>query len=173
MGVTRTTYCGPYVECKVSKTTPTFEKWRCSNPACEQHTIDSHHYEVKFCSKCGSAFKIVEVAEEVDAVNRWELEEEIEAALGQPFGAFEFELKAQGRHIWVGNKDPEDIGDKPIRSSFVCNEEESLTELQAADIDSQLKQFHRIYDEELKRLRSAYGPANVQVKWGIVRSVSC
>jgi hypothetical protein len=171
MGVTRITYCGPYVECKVGKTTSTFAKSRCSNPACKQHTRESEGQRDKFCGQCGSAFETIAVEREVEAVDPYELQEKFGGVLWQPFGFFASELSEQGLHIWVGTKEDENKDDQDNRSLVSDNEEESLREIQVADIGSELKQFHRTYAEELNRLRTVYGRANVKVKWGLVQAI--
>jgi hypothetical protein len=171
MGVTHFTYCGPYVECKVGKTTSTFPKSRCSNPACKQHTRESEDQPDQFCGQCGSPFETVAVEREVETVDPYELQEKFGGVLWQPFGRFKDDLSEHSLHIWVGTKEDEDKDDQGNRSLVSDDEEESLREIQVADIGSELKQFHRTYAEELNRLRTVYGRANVTVKWGLVQAI--
>ena len=165
MGVTRLTYCGPYVECKVQKTKASYPSRVCPNTACELHTVEPQAND-KFCRACGST--IAEVTEEVeeDAVDSWELEEDFDGAMYQPFGGFMSKLSDQGIHIWVGNKD------ETARPLAFYGGEESLTELQPKDVEAELKSFSRSYAKELSQLRAAYGSTNVAVKWGIIHSVT-
>jgi hypothetical protein len=158
MGVSRLTYCGPFVECKCQQAAATYEKQRCSNPACKMHTVNVHD---RFCGQCGSAIVTVEFPCEADAVDSWELDEELGDVLWQPFTCSE--LLGQGTHIW--------IGDEPERPLCVYQDEESVTELQPTEMETELTWFEKQYNEPLNRLRAAYGSDNVKVKWGILHSI--
>src|ERR1700734_227587 len=112
MGVDYFTHCGTYVECKVKKTTGAVEKQRCSNTSCDRHKVKYWPDRYKFCTECGQAIETVNVTVEVDAVDSWELQEDLDGDLWQPFGDYEEKLREQGLHIWIGGKTP-DANDRP------------------------------------------------------------
>lgn len=167
MRIMHFTLCGPYVECRVEKTSTTFQRRTCPNTCCEQHLNERFGRCDKFCPTCGSAIVEISVEQEVDAVDPWELEEDLDLAMAQPFGDHAEKLSEQGLHIWVGG-----IAKDCANDEFYAGDdedEESLREVRPADIESDLKEFSRRYRKELKRLRAAYGDGKVTVKWGIIQ----
>ena len=184
MGISRFTLYGPYVECKVQKTTETFHERVCPNVSNKLHPAANLGEDGKFCSECGNAIVEISVEEEVDAVNAWELQEDFDGAMWQPFGDYAEKLGEQGLHIWVGGKRGEDGDDEDTEAfadadeeqdteAFVGPEdEEFVTEVCPADIETELKEFSQDYVEELDRLRAAYGVGNVTIKWGIIQAIN-
>jgi len=153
----------------MSKTTSTYSERRCGNAECSERLRDIRHEDASFCKVCGSAIADIEVEVEVDEVEQWELEEELDGRLWRPFGDFAETLSAQGVHIWVVTAGLEE--DKAGRHLFVDDENESLTEVRPADIESELKALSRTWKKELNLLRARYGPSNVSMKWGIIQSI--
>jgi hypothetical protein len=164
MSIERLTYCGPYIECKVETIPSTYPVDRCSNAACTRHTIDSHA-QGKFCHECGSAIAPMDIAYTEDAVDACELAEELADKLWRPF-CNEEEVSDKNIHVWVGCESDDAL------ALIVDNDEESLTELRQADIESQLNRFRRSYKKELALFRARYGAESVTVKWGILHTVS-
>jgi hypothetical protein len=169
MSVDVSTYCGPYVECKVQKLRLTYEERQCPNAACTRYKQENRVN--KLCPECGTAIQAVTLEVEVHAVDPWELEEEFESRLFQPFGEYESNLSDQGLHIWLGGRSSDDDG--PSVGSFALFEyEESLTEVRPADIQAELKRFQTDYRDELKLLRERYGASKVKVKWGVLHTIT-
>jgi hypothetical protein len=140
----------------------------CPNSACKRYAIEWPIYDDKLCSECGSALKEVEIEEEVDAVDPWTLVEELDSGMVQPFGECDIELSYDmGIHIWIGNHDTKEAE----RCFYISQDEESVTDVQMADIEAELKDFPQSYAKELSKLRDVYGDNNVTIKWGIIHAV--
>ena len=169
MVITHFTFCGPYVECRVQKTSTTFQVKTCPNTSCEQHLNEMFGRCDKFCPTCGSAIGEVTVEQEVDAVNSWELEEKLGCAMIQPFGDHAETLSEQGLHIWIGCGMAKGAADEDPDSVDDDDDEESLREVRPDDLASELEKFSSSYKGELDQLRAAYGCDKVTVKWGVIQ----
>jgi len=171
VGIERFTYCGPYVKCKVQKTTFTYKERVCSNPKCDQHGDPCTQTHDKFCSECGSAIQEVDVEQQGDAIDPYELAEDLKLELCPTFHAYAEERSAEGVHIWSGNNPRKGTKNRPARPFYIDDEENSLTELRAEDIESELADFAKGYAKELALLRKHYGQANVTLKWGLLHEI--
>lgn len=168
MGIERMTYCGPYIECRVSKTITTLCKRTCPNTSCSRHDKPIQSDSEQFCGECGHAIQEVDVEVEVDAVDTLELEEGSQGHLWQPFGDFAETLSGKSIHIWLVNRELEG---NSKRAPFIDEDEESVTGLTTADIENEMKLFAREAKKELETLQQHYGVDNTTLRWGILHAV--
>jgi hypothetical protein len=99
-------------------------------------------------------------------------EEELAGKMSQFFFEYPPELKNQGVHIWIGDKENE--GDEQTaRAVWLYQDDQSIAEVGPTDIEAELTQFSANYRDELEQLHDAYGTGKVAVKWGILHAVHC
>ncbi|OAI40497.1 hypothetical protein AYO40_00765 [Planctomycetaceae bacterium SCGC AG-212-D15] len=139
----------------------------CRNAECSRQNVEVHQTSVRFCEECGHAIEDVEVEVEVDAVEPWELEEELGGKVWSFFFNPPDELEEKGVHIWIRDEK------KPRRDYCIDDDENGITELSPSDIVLELQEFSRKAAKELKALGAHYGADNVKVKWGVLHSVAC
>src|SRR6266581_1239600 len=102
MSFTYDTYVGPYARCAVARAPITKLRIACLNETCKNHERDMR---VKFCELCGSQTGTVSHAEMRDAVDQWEVQEEIDEALCSPGGdGYMNWTRANGAHLWKPNQ---------------------------------------------------------------------
>ena len=172
MSVTRLTYCGPYIECKVKKTMSTFSKRTCPKAECGQHGANMWHDTERFCKECGTA--IAEVSEEVegDAVDFFDVMDEPGVDLESFYFGNEDRLSQKGIHVWIVSRISR-LGKKPQRDLYVYDDDNSLDSITPQTIPSELEEFSRKARKELAWLRERYGADRVEVKWGILHTCHC
>jgi hypothetical protein len=163
MGLDDTTYLGPYLHCKVSKTDSKTIRRTCTNNTCPNRNGCMYS---KFCHQCGSPIGDVEFSVKANTVNICELRKKINEALATPCGDYFDELSKNGIDIWFGN------WHRPSKSSrsFTCDDTQ-LTPIEAGVVKNEIDEFVLQYKSAIAVIEEAYGKDNVEVKWGLIHYI--
>lgn len=165
MSITYNTYVGPYVRCAVEFKDVIDLKKGCVNAECPNHKLD-RFVSGKFCMVCGSPIGDVPYTERKEAVDRWEVSEEIDQRFSDPGGDGYYRWVEENKaHLWLPNID----AGIPRNGHLESQEVFALADIQAADIQTETEQFTTFFAAELALLRSRYGEAAVSIHWGIIQ----
>lgn len=156
MGMRQYIYIGAYAECVPETKDKPIMSWRCSNPACPRHNFAPTR--AKFCGDCGSPVEEYQSGVEKEpTVDRWELADQINEALT----CFEW----PGSHIWIANRKVEE---GPVSIRVDDDDEINVRQVDLRRPAENVAYFMTGFKPALDKLREAYGPDNVVIKWGVV-----
>lgn len=164
MSIDYSTYVGPYVRCAVERVPVKNLKIACLNVACKNH--ERYHNGHTFCPVCGSKIGTVEHTEIEDAIDQWDVREEIDEALCNPGGDEYLRwIEANSAHLWMPNqampgRDPRLESREPF----------SLAEITAKQLDTEITQFQITFEDALRELKERYG--NLTLHWGVIQDYS-
>jgi hypothetical protein len=150
MGIDYNCYLGPYIQCKKEKVTEYRNIMSCTNPVCGKY---GQYCGQKFCGNCGSEVSKVDVPDEVEKIDTWEVSQEIDEDL-LPIHSDSW----KGYDIWILNK-------KWIRKlHYDPKHEEAITEVN--DTATELQQFKKDFAKQIEVIEKVYGA--VEFKWGMI-----
>lgn len=163
MSVDRNTYLGPYFRCKTRTETVTVNIAACPNVTCPRHGIATR--SMSFCSGCGTPIdRAFPVNDERTLPDRWKVREAINEALSEVTGDDADFPEDFDYHLWVPN-DPRPGGPKRASADDSCGVEIILDDV---NIEAEKAWFASAYPE-WTRLEDAYGPGNVETRWGLLK----
>jgi hypothetical protein len=148
-------HVGVYVECINPESKSPVMRRRCERQNC---LIYYEPTSTLFCGNCGAPTVEYQAGtESFPTINPWEIE--IEEALFVPPN-----ILLPGVDIWLPNL-------SGFNTYFETNNYWEVTDLPQIERvrASHMHNFEVHFSAALEGLRAAYGPANVTVKWGIVR----
>lgn len=171
MGISTSSYIGPYVVCKTHKV-PSVENIRtCSDPSCKKYSERYWGDSTKFCPDCGTKILEREKPIQIDNANYWEVQQLIQESLCVPSGdSFHEILEEKSQHIWIANRTVPDCA-----RNFWFNSRDydtSLTEITPEMCQDETQKFKLFFEKEIEILRAEYGEENVSVHWGYLSWVS-
>jgi hypothetical protein len=161
MGMSMSCFLGPYLVARTKQVEATEYRRSCRNKKCKQYD-DEIYGGGNFCSLCGKA--IVDVPQKVteDAIDRHELQEQIDERLYVCPGDDMHDLMRQSDfHLWLPNLSI------PKCRDFQLHENTMFFPISAANIEEEVAAFKKFYAKEIKVLRKAYGEDAIEVKWGV------
>ena len=148
MGMSTTTYFGPFVHCKNSTVKKPIEVYGCST--CENQAKDP------FCSTCGKAHKSFNIYKDREKVNAYEVLEGYDHLL----------YKAAERY---GDDDNEYFLPNCSGVGFLFDSySEEILITEGLDREKMLIAFEEKCSKAIEILREAYGPENCSIKFGII-----
>ncbi len=162
MGVDYDAYAGPAAICKITATNQNESYSACVNGQCK---LFNKELDSKFCSECGDAIGTSIRKRRGESVDPWDLAEEMDEVLST---TDHHQCSAMGSStiVWTPNSIK-----TPIRQLHLDVKYETSF-IEEVNQSAELDWFHREYSEALGMLRSAYGAANVTVKWVIFNSMN-
>lgn len=165
MGISCTTYIGPYVSCKTHLVDETRTKRTCSNEKCNKY--ESEIGTKNFCDTCGAPIESREYTVEVANVDRHEVGEQLlSQALTTPWGDYmSLWMKNTNQHIWLANGS---IPNQVRKLSHDAKSDEYTFPVDQELITAELNLFSDRFEKEIELLRQEYGPFNVSLHWGVV-----
>lgn len=165
MGISYKTYVGPYVRCVVEFKDVEKTRRACPNTACKSYG-ETRFAQGEFCAKCGTPIGDVSYTERIEAVDRWEVSEEIDQHLCDPGGdGYIRWVEANKAHLWKPNIDAGIARDGHLESRV----DFALSEIQAAEIQTEIERFTQFFAQELAHFRSRYGADVVSIHWGVIQ----
>lgn len=169
MGVDISGYVGPFALCKNPYVPQERTMRSCTNEQCQQYKRERWDKEAKFCEKCGSPIDEITIVAERPTVCWGDLIEEIEerlcpASMEYPFEAFK---EIGNVDVWINNRRDVSVGRAfdPKHECFALIPEPGET-------DKAIQAFEAECAESLTKIRDAYGPENVEIKWGVLTWLS-
>jgi|HubBroStandDraft_4_1064222.scaffolds.fasta_scaffold00029_76 hypothetical protein len=154
-------YIGPFVECKVTRTTVerTLDKI-CVNDVCprfERHTYDNN----KFCAECGHPVGHRKIQEEGDSVDRYDMTVKLREKLASV-------AVSTGMHHYVPNVYVKGM-ERQMR--LHPEEREFAHVLDPGTFIDECHAFTKQFCACMDMLEQAYGKENVRVRWGIINTI--
>jgi hypothetical protein len=161
MGMSYTTYVGPFARCRYHMVDSSEKQWQCTKDGKHGRWISR---EEKFCRVCGSPMADVAVPTKIASVDHWEvfskagLDEDPMAEMhgeGAELGAKLLE------HWYCANHNRKPPREFSIDGRDKCG-------LYAADIDmaAEMEWLKTAFGMEISALMAAYD--NVEITWGII-----
>lgn len=180
MGIYANTYVGPYATAKFafkeSKKTTTTQKKLCTNKECDGSISKKANFlaGAKFCPKCGSPVVDTPVTttkkQKQQTVDRHDLTNVKD--LTNPAGDYFYQMMIDmSSDIWIPNLYPNDTVPRP-NMDFSPRDTNVLLEIKPAGILAEIDWFEKSFAADLNVIRKAYGPENVEVKWGVINTLS-
>jgi len=165
MSLDYTTYLGPYLQCKVSKTDSMTTRRTCTNSACPNQ---NGHMNSKFCYECGSPIGDVGFIVKANKVDSGDIREAIHNDMCPPGGEYFYKLsRDQGIDIWIGNL----YRTKNSRPFSFDREESQLIPIGAGVMKGEIDEFVAQYAKQIEVIEKAYGKDNVELKWGLIHYI--
>ena len=173
MGISYYAYVGPYIRCKKTKKTVHDRHRGCVNDECPQyHVVIRGGSKVKFCVQCGKEIGVYTTPREVSAVSTlWDLfdgKEPFSRAFPnyplKPLKDFDILLPNYRRDY-----DPDAPDDGTQRQFRVSVDGDSTCQdLTGTNQGDELHLLLTQYKTEIEKLKEAYGPDNVEFRWGFL-----
>lgn len=156
------TYVGPYARCAVARVPVTRLQITCPNTVCKNH---GEGLRTPFCDLCGTRVESLPQTGSAQAVDRWDVREEINEALAGAGGdAYWRWSESNGIHLWMPNlKMPGRRPHLEDRTDF------ALFEITEGQIATEILQFQITFEDALTVLRERYGADAVTLHWGIIQ----
>lgn len=165
MGMYRSEYLGPYIECQTTKVAAQKQIRACVTDGCSHKNKYVYDSSTKFCPNCGGPIQNTLIDVEMTAVAdpRQLCEDE-----GFAIGAFMGEAwdVDETTHIFV----PERPGPRVL--SVDVDATGILADIEATDIIQERAWIETSFARELGVLREKYGTDNVSVRWGLLVTYS-
>ena len=145
-------FIGPYIKCKQELVTIKEEVQGC--PKC-----NVYRGVTSFCHTCGTPVGKIKQTRTTEKVNYWDIteNEELTVIHCNPYD--------HENIYYIANKETHGVISRNYDSDS-CDV--SIENIDGGRIDSEFNNYVHELDNELRRLKNAYGPENVSVHWGIL-----
>ena len=154
-------YVGTYLKAE-TKLVEMFQKLiTCSNLGCDCHGL---YNSSKFCSKCGSQIKEMNIPQKQPEVSRWELQDNIHENMCCVLTESTPEEPNTIYNYWTSNTTEFDI---KINRKTNLEDDEKATEITENMIHSELKTFRDFHKEDIEKINNS-GYDRVELHWGVI-----
>lgn len=167
MGITYSTYVGPYARCAITLVDERRMILSCLKKGCANHGQPMSGN--KYCPLCSNRILSLEVPYRAPSVDQWDVSERIQERLSSASGdAYSNWSESNLAHLWLPNvRIPEQRdGHLESRCDFF------QTPISVVQVANERSAFEEFFAKELAELETAYGSDAVTVEWGIIQYYS-